>query len=58
VDLIIGQPIDGVYTFPSGDVYVGTLRGGDFNGTGTYTFLNGNKYTGRVKFLTSAIACC
>lgn len=39
-------PTKGTYTFLSGDVYVGELKDGDFNGYGVYTFENQNTYDG------------
>lgn len=40
------MPVKGTYTFPTGDVYVGELKDGDFSGYGIYTFENGNMYDG------------
>lgn len=39
------EPIK-TYTFPNGDIYVGQMKNGKFDGHGVYTYANGQKYDG------------
>ncbi len=41
--------VDVLHPSAKGQKYVGEFKDGEYNGQGTYTFLNGNKYVGQYK---------
>ena len=38
--------VKGTYIFPTGSLYEGEFRDGEFHGTGTLTFAHGGKFVG------------